>query len=378
MALTNRVALAATIGACALLAVRALPPEPPPSRAPERSARTTEAQQRDRLFGHLERERTRLALMRATDSLLALASSRAGAAGDAPGALTVLVDEDLPDSVRREIEAEVRAGWAELRPTGTPVIFAVVTTADTGGGRRELGVRAVPPPLGDGRRCLALYEASRRVILHRRTLTSWTEYFRFPAVLGMCRFWGAFGTPGPGIERWLAARDNVLGALGDWRAPRPPLRPPTSSSGRIWSIDERRYLVSALGERCLAGDLSRCARSILDTTGARVAERPLPEQPMGQPSRHWTAEDRYWLADLAYAAGPERFGAFWRSPAPPERAFAAAMGRPLGAYVREWARARFGAPVPPPVRPATLLRSALLVALAIGASLLVGHRRQVG
>jgi hypothetical protein len=77
--------------------------------------------------------------------------------------------------------------------------------------------------------------------------------------------------------------------------------------------------------------------------------------------------------------GRERFQAFWRSAAPPDSAFLAAMGTPIEVWTARWQRERMGAlRLGSGIRPLSVLLSLLVVGLCVAGGAYFAGRRQTG
>ncbi|MGH7559400.1 MAG: hypothetical protein ACRENB_00110 [Gemmatimonadales bacterium] len=105
-----------------------------------------------------------------------------------------------------------------------------------------------------------------------------------------------------------------------------------------------RYSMGAPGIRCLTGDRAACEATVVDTALTARLGRAFPPDLTGAYWRVGSAglhearpHPEWWISDLIREFGPERFTRFWKSDAPPDRAFEAAFGEPLGDYQYRWA-----------------------------------------
>jgi len=203
-----------------------------------------------------------------------------------------------------------------------------------------------------------------------------------PAMMGPCAYYARFGRAGPGIVRWLRDGGSAL-ALTSPAFPPPAWKPPpTAGWGRallsgpvLWFADQDLAFPLAL-DACMAGRLAACRQFVLDR---RPASREIRAQGAYMQSIWAPREDEATcLSDVLVAFGPERFGAFWRSEAPPDQAFASAFGEDLAVWTAGWAHERFGrGPRRTPVTAGAVGWSVAMLAGFLGLAVLVASRRRV-
>jgi hypothetical protein len=202
-------------------------------------------------------------------------------------------------------------------------------------------------------------------------------------LLGPCLFWARYGAPGADIAKWLdkggyrfadAPADYVLDDLDEPRARR-----------AIFGLRRGWYIDPFSGDRCLAGHEGACAKAVLDTVPVRWrrGREALPDSPPTFVREDYGnvvfgSLDPAMLAQLERRFGADAFGRFWQSSDAVEPAFLAAFGISLDEWVREWARAYYGAePVGPRVRLTTVLLSLLSIGILLGIAVGIVQRREV-
>ena len=382
MALTLRHWLAGTLVVCAAVAVARLPPPEPPASAfgpPERILSPAR-----RRVGRIQAElrEARIQLGRAEHRTEVLRAVRA--AGPRPGAAPLLVTNlRLAPATRRAIEEQLGAVWREIGPVSGDIAVGVVLV-DQG------WLMQVLPPATDGRLCAVALpvEWSLRWMLrstdapHPDQLQSWLRNG-----LGPCAFYGAFGRPGTKVEQWLLGRGFDLGYDMDWVGARARPRgfeqsvvvAPNLRFRPFWEPDDRYGSLDAVA--CNAWDLARCHAVLFnpDTTAFREVRR----DPPGVVIRLWWRSrgtlygGSHYLADLVRGMGRDRFQAFWRSAAPPDSAFLAAMGMPIEVWTAGWQREHMGAlRVGSGIRPLSVFLALLAVGLCVAGGAYFAGRRQ--
>ena len=368
MALSDRHLLIGTLLACAAIAALRLPPanEATPSR--NRPVLTSEARRRDRLANHLRRESATLALLERRDATMRRLGNDEGS-----GVPIVLYDVDIPGLLRSVIDTAIASEVESVggRLDGARVAVRVLT--DTGARPAHWGPlygeaawmdnQYVLPPATDGRTCLAIVRVGPRVLEGlapasrgsparssdaaarelRRTIAREVGQF-----LGPCAFYGAYGLPGPRIERWLAGSHfnmalRAPGTASDSFEDISPVRSHTILDRWVANIDwlENRTWLHRDLVRCAEGERAGCV-------GALHA----PRSEAGASRSPWLLRDHgrrfvfgyplgpaeYWLmAGLQNRIGREAFGRFWQSPLEPEEAFAEVTGVGLTEATSDWA-----------------------------------------
>jgi hypothetical protein len=140
--------------------------------------------------------------------------------------------------------------------------------------------------------------------------------------------------------------------------------------------------------RCLAGEASACERVLTSEDEMRAwnasIEATIEEaSPLAHATRYYpnplfTHEERYMLADIERAFGPDAFARFWTSDADVPEAFQDAFGTSLGSWVRDWAQERVGVHrAGPALRAGAPFWIVLTLMLFGAAATLAGTRRRV-
>jgi hypothetical protein len=203
-----------------------------------------------------------------------------------------------------------------------------------------------------------------------------------PRLLGVCAYFGRFGTPGREVKRWLRQSQFALAVLPDW------LRWPLYRAPRTVQRN-RRYTDYLSTQRisCAAGDIEACssiAASDEPWPYALYESSPPSDIVLGGSSwwYSWHAlggsADRY-LSDLVVAMGEERFQQFWSSELQLEAAFLNAFEIPIEEWTMEWSRDQIGIPRRGPSAPAGVtIMSLMLGIVCVGGGMAYAARREVG
>ncbi len=366
MALTLGRWIAITGVCCLALAVAYLPPQAEEKAFVNRADQPDEVVRLNLLNNAYQQTQNVLGAVRFRDSVSRFVRGGVGAAAGAHD-VVVLIHGALPDSAQRAFRSAVDRVWQRTHPTpgARLVVFLDVT-------KRFYMTRYVLPSALDGRTCTAAL-----------TLDWSVQWLRNPPViergqnlepwlfeqLGPCLYYVAFGQPGPHIEEWLRARSYQLANGADWEGPPPTLRLLDEPNGLDLAVSEMSFDALA----CTDGQLPRC-RSTISSEGfwGPIAPRFRSPEVSGflrrtYWPRNFLGEDRY-LSTLVHRMGRERFGRFWRSPAPLDSAFALAFGESIDRWTMEWARSVV--PDLPPLGPAPRAQ-AVLFGLALAALVLM-------
>lgn len=216
--------------------------------------------------------------------------------------------------------------------------------------------------------------------------------------LGPCAWWGRFGAPGPGVERWLArggAQLTLRRTLGqdDIRYLEEAVRNPFGAPGY-------NFVANGALRRCLDGAIPVCT-ALFTTPGAGLGpgraapswlDGPDPDDAARPRARGYLGRLWRWpaslpmgvpgsvvLADLEAEFGTRAVREFWTSGQPVDGAFRAAFGTDPGGWTRRWLSgyyAEAGWTLDPlPTVPATLSVAALLVVAAALAGAVSRRRR---
>jgi hypothetical protein len=334
-------------------------------------------------------------------------------AGATPG-LHVLVDRQLPDSLKAAITQVVTETWQGYDPGSRyPVLVAWVqdtTRAVDGVAFRSPGfidAEVFPPdartpvcrvltrfPVAlSGRHPSATVVYLRRIVSERLVSRSSGR-----SLLGPCAMYATFGRPGAGVDAWLTRTAWRTGRSIDWshRSPRPqddvdaryeeagPAVDFFGVAGPAWRL---RADLSDDGIACLAGHAERCVASVERPAVVIPGEEPWQQSVIDvrSPVYGWRWEsgslgpDAPWiLSDMVRDLGRQRFQQFWTSEDSLSVAFAQAAGRPLGDWLKEWAQRTYGTEVLGPSIPVRGRVAGILVLLAaVGVAVVFASERRV-
>ncbi len=385
MALTFKRWFAIAIVACAVITLAARSRTASARRVDAVSWFTVANQPRlssSRTFFELERAIMRARVLQRRDSILPLLRGTSAAP-------ELRIGADIPAPLRAQLERAVARQWALT--VGSPpgdvrvAILAVLDTAPLPYGIGRGGVYAriarhfiMLPSSTDQRTCLVVVRFIS--LATTREMNEWRKN-TFKRILGPCAFYAAFGKPGVAIETWLRGRRYDLTYNASWNE---------SSVAFAHSADDvLESTTFGIGlpfdaVACMAGDRTRCASIVTDTTPLNAFYTPrTPMSPdLITPDDLWGAgfalSNQWFLSDLVHDRGREKFARFWTSPSPLESAFRSEMGESLGDWVHAWTTARYGSTH---VGPAPGWVSAI-VALSMAAAAVLGMvwfagRRQV-
>jgi len=402
VALKLRIWILAAIVGCGLIFIAYQPTGELPDTAEPyygpRLGTTPERRRADGLGAALARARAELAVAERRDTLLLTARAlpttpldslfAAAAEGPRAAAPTLRITFATNPAGRRALEQAFAAVWDELAPLDTTVRVVVVV-------RSPYGAHTFLLPYGtDGRTCVA--SVSLRWELRRlgrvkeepppRDLI--VDFFRNS--LGTCAYYAAFGQPGRAIEQWLEDRSFDLAGQPTWASPPTSPSGPEASTAALFSTllagydDRFRASFDALG--CAGGEPGACRRALFGAVPTRFSRyRPRMHGVVLDLAYFFEFEGRgfyggrSYLADLVREVGRERFMKFWRSPLPPDSAFAAATGQPIERWTARWERKRlhgmvFGNRIPL----ASVLLSLLVAGAVIAGGAAAVTRRRVG
>ena len=389
MALSLRHWVLGGVLACAAIAVAKLPPPVEPSR-PAYAFRLEDFEvpldRVELLRAALRIRRGRLDRAQDVAQLVRTVRETTPRSDGVPLLVTTL---PLAGRTRRVIEERVASLWKDLGPTSPDVTVGVVLA--------EHGPQLqILPSASGGRTCIVKLPLDWSL----RWMLRSSEPPRADQVdpwlrqgIGACAFYAAFGRPGPAVERWLLGRGFDLGGDADWtgaaqgrwyRFGALPAGVRLARALIAWELDER-YSASLDAVACNAGDLPRCRAALFlpDTTAiGRRRRREPPGVVLGWSwwdTRGGLYGGRVYLADLVRTTGRERFGVFWRSPAPVDSAFQTAMGLSIEAWTARWQRERMGVlTVGSRIRAASILLGLLVAGLFVAGSAYFAGRRQIG
>lgn len=249
---------------------------------------------------------------------------------------------------------------------GSPVEYHIYTGVDADGPYCVVAGSSGPP--SSTRPSILLFVDTADIVQVRRS--------QYSTILGPCRWWLRYGAPGERVGPWLEHRAYLFfDAPAEWldESGRPPFRRLV-----FGARPTEKPLMSSLAfnDGCLAGRPDACMTLVNGVVrdSARIAayERLNLTGPIG-----WA--DGALFAHVEREFGEERFARFWTSEQPPEQAFEAAFGLPMGEWVAGWARRHYGIePRGPELNAAGVLLSLMLVAVCAAVSLWNARRRTVG
>lgn len=363
-------------GACAFVAVAKLPPEPFDGRRPRGDVRP-EAVRYVALRTDAERARNALRKLRWADSLATqvLREAEHGwAAGITP---STLVAQEPVDSIRAALGAQVQVipAWREDVVIGAYLVDAGF--GDYAAADQELlgfsGSWVRETYLGERDGVTYCVNAQGFDFLHpedeaRRLASTFSEATsdgsRRHNHLGICRWVAEFGVPGPGVGRWLHRGGQTLAVE------------PTTERWKYaywtpspFSLPGRRRGIFGLSgmwdssrhDACLAGKAAACAAILADPIGSQIGSQTRAQArddsiALGAAApvswRYGWGEFtwRWVLADLYAEFGPEKVGAFWRSPSDDVLvAFRDAFDVDAGVWFASWIRGTAGYVPPGPL-----------------------------
>jgi len=185
-------------------------------------------------------------------------------------------------------------------------------------------------------------------------------------LIGTCGFYAAFGTPGPGMKRWLLETRGVM-AVAD-------IEMPSRYNGPKHYLTSGEVVIAPEAAACVAGNDSACVRAWDGSTwvrrmanqdssfreATRGTVRSFSYSAQNVPGRN--------LGDLRGAMSDVNFRRLWRSTDEPAVAFKAIEGRSIASFVRERLLMEVEPHRPGPLH--ATLPFALGVAIAAGAATL--------
>jgi hypothetical protein len=314
--------------------------------------------------------------------------------------LQVIVDRQLPDSVRLAMTRVLKAAWDAYHPGDRfPTIVALVEDTTTKFEGLPMGMThyvgaAVFPPDTTTSVCRVL--ARVRVALSHRRANDAVNYTRRivmqqlvtpytgRTILGPCAMYATFGQPGTGIAHWLAQTGWNAGQAIDWNRDSPvwhddyyvryrirrPLVDFTGFQSPAWQM---RNQLSDDGIACVSGDTTRCVSGLMQPAFAMAQDRSwranvidvgawwysgqMMSTPGLGPTTGWI------LSDMVRDFGRQRFETFWTASGTPAEAFARATDEPLGEWLRRWAQHTYGPDVLGPSTPGRGRLAGLVVLL---------------
>ena len=333
-----------TVGVCALIAVVWLPPKPP-SAGDRQGTREVEAPDVSRQLKQ-DVARTSRELSLAVEGLrfLQRRDSLARALAGTDGTLFGTAAPDWLAEQTAQVRATVSAG-----DIGVRVLSAVFT--DTVSWRHRspeqrgwegwsnstvTAFDSAAAPFS----CVTIHDLRRMTGLGGSPRLMAPNQFRAQIAFGICRFFAAYGAPGPAVDSWLRDGAWRFGANEDIGYPHVFQEP--------FFLRQSTFTVSSGGRQvalgsCIEGSTSGC-RTWLRTPDDRRYPR------LDHMSAYVAGWWRMWYGDglldgLEQEMGPERMRAFWTSSLPLDSAFVSAFGVDMGTWAYGWLDRQFG-PLP--------------------------------
>ncbi len=265
--------------------------------------------------------------------------ARARAAAGLGQGLLVRAEGGATTEQRAKVEVIARE---ELRALGVaeprhPI--AVIVTVDTTAFYPRFE-RAVVLPHGPGEACgIVLRISGRFPQFHGMGNTD--------RLLGTCGFFAVYGTPGPGMLRWL--NETRMRRAAYLQRPESHGDGVVRDPGEVNAANRSESVVA-----CRAGRMEGC-RMLFNAEGEERENEMfwMRAMPVVAPVDSSVAMYGPWtigssrvaisyglLANLASDVGPEKFSAIWTSVQEPEEAFLTVSGRSVGELVAEQLRTR--------------------------------------
>src|ERR1051325_1672912 len=214
-------------------------------------------------------------------STLLIDSVRASAARLPVTNYRVLVDPAIPAALKAvlpRLAANGKLNMGEATRTGVDVAFIW----DTLSYLRGVGLRnwwrasaAYAPPKKAGDRCLVLVSLSRNDLVRGQPRYQLQSEASARSLLGPCAFYGAFGQPGPQIDRWLRTRGWAFTGDGSWRGvgDTTGLNDPYYYGSSMRGDHGLMRRVPTRGLQCLTGQLGACEAAMVAPTNGSMRVR---------------------------------------------------------------------------------------------------------
>ena len=175
-------------------------------------------------------------------------------------------------------------------------------------------------------------------------------------ILGLCRFYAAYGLPGSQVSEWMES-GGVVFAAGNTlssEAMRETRELTRAERRGVFGLGAGQVQLPAAAEACLAGRMEDCG-SVLTSELSRLDRTSSASPLQGSHPELIYSQKKYTppsetgllgygsqlVADIEAEFGPERFQDFWSSNQPLDVAFATAFGLPLGEWTHSWLATRF-------------------------------------
>jgi hypothetical protein len=393
--MARRVAIGIAVAAIAvaiLVLPRLVPRTQRPDDEPPAHTRTQWAQEAGRLAAAWTTTYQRLRLEQYRATLEPRADSARRAGGTAP---LLLIDGPSTPAQRRMLSDQLAEMWKRADPEGFKVAVALVFLRDS--------AASAPPPdapllshagaatyfFPDSAHrslCIAVINATyaERRLFASPTPTATAETVTWLSQsLGPCAFYGAFGTPGRTVGRWLRGGGLQFALTPHWWMPKRGAGSPQwwlAAGGQTpsWWWDYFYGNFPFDGIACYAGRLPRCLTAVYDSTALADSA------PTSWNTANWWKDQGLlggtgYLSDVVATVGTDRFSRLWTTDLPFDSAFHLAVDTSLMEWTKNWAHRNgpeisVGGAPPPNTLPGGLIVSALALSLA----LLYARRRQIG
>lgn len=215
---------------------------------------------------------------------------------------------------------------------------------------------------------------------------SWNPEAPPSNVLGPCRYYATYGTPGSQVSAWM--RNGGVAFASGLAASDSIER---FARQRAFGVRYAGFLLPVDAEACLAGRKEACGGVLTselsksdnlfgpDPARLQHPERVYSYGRYGRGPQRFGGFEARLLADVEAEFGSDRFQSFWSSDEELNVAFASAFGLPLGDWTHTWLEARFTPDRLGPGLPwQTLLYSLAFMSFCVSIVFAAARRRQVG
>jgi hypothetical protein len=299
------------------------------------------------------------------------------------GAMRLFIASEYTPATRSSIDKTIRdASNIRHGNAGRVDLFVIADTSDlVRGVRRWNGAPSVryelPSLAGD--RCRVYVTTGEPGYIG----TAFTSEKSAEQLLGPCGFYMAFGEPGPKVGKWLTDGGWQYTLEGSWTVA--PFIPELDEDPRIFTgpaLATQLVNIESGAAECIKGDFARCEYALTIVPRVRPSQRlPGVTAPSSLGRRRYYAgligyQAGEFMSDAVRELGRERFKAFWTSADSVPAAFEKASGQRWGSFIQRWMITHYGEIHPGPrMSSYATVTSAILVILALGATMMVSIRR---